>query len=106
MNLIPLHRESRVAVYGLSEFSELVYLGLKEIGVEEIDFYRLLDEDSAGSEGQKFLGTPVCSIDSFNQVNYDRIVIGSPQDSKKLRKELKNAGVDPDIIFGFFEGGQ
>ena len=34
-----LNAESRVAIYGNGEFAELVYLGLKELGIEEIEIF-------------------------------------------------------------------
>ena len=39
MNLLDVTEESRIAVYGTDEFAELVFLGLRELGIEEIDVY-------------------------------------------------------------------
>ena len=33
---LALNAESRVAIYGTGEFAELVYLGLRDLGIEEI----------------------------------------------------------------------
>ena len=51
---LALHQESEVAIYGTGDFAELVFLGLKEIGIEEIDIY---GQDSESNS--RFLGIPV-----------------------------------------------
>ena len=48
-----LNEESRVAICGTGEFAELVYLGLKELGIDEIDVFA---SESPG--GRRFLGLP------------------------------------------------
>ena len=48
-----LHEESQVAIYGTEEFAELVYLGLRELGIEEIDVFA-----SEVQAGHRFLGIP------------------------------------------------
>jgi len=41
---LALNEESRVAIYGTGEFAELIYLGLKELSIEEIDVFDLPSE--------------------------------------------------------------
>jgi ribosomal protein S25 len=65
-----LNQESRIAIYGTGEFAELVYLGLKEFGIEEIDIFGPLE-----SVDSKFLGMQVLGVGTLNQENYDKVVV-------------------------------
>ena len=49
--------ESRVAIYGTNDFAELVYLGLKDLGIEEIEVF-----DRKPGVGIKFVGLSVQEI--------------------------------------------
>ena len=76
---LALHEESRVAIYGTSEFAELVYLGLKEIGIYEIDVFAESPEFS-----DRFLGMPVLDINEILLHKYDRIMMAGVGDSVSL----------------------
>ena len=67
---LALNEESRVAICGTGEFAELVYLGLKELGIDEIDVYAArVNGDS------KFLGMPIREASTLQQYEYDQVVV-------------------------------
>ncbi len=68
MALTSLHMESRVAIIGTSDFAELVYLALKNHGVEDIDSFAL-----SAYPGQKFLGMQVRELSPKSLQAYDKI---------------------------------
>ena len=86
-----LNEESSIALYGTGEFAELVYLGLKEIGIKEIQVY----DDSVG-KGRQFLGMPVADISKLVPDGYDRVLVafldGSRETHEKLADLLKANG--------------
>ena len=92
-----LHAESRVAIYGTGEFAELVFLGLKELGVDEVDFF-----DDKEVTGSKFLGMAVQDISTFRPDQYERIVIGRIGDAGKPLRALFEIGADPEQCVTFF----
>jgi len=68
LSLTSLHLESRIAIIGTSDFAELVYLALKNHGIEDIQSFATTSE-----EGQKFLGMPVNKINKNTLRNFDKI---------------------------------
>jgi len=96
-DLLPLNSESKVAVYGVNDFAELVFLGLKEVGVDEIDFY---SQDN--QEGSRFLGMPVRELGTLPVENYDLVILAhlGPKDGKVTH--LLDAGVPPEKVVTFF----
>lgn len=92
-----LNPESRVAIYGTGEFAELVYLGLKELGIEELDVFA-----GDGLAGGKFLGMPVRDFSSFRPDHYDRIVVASLGEADKQLRSLLGSGVTPERVVTFF----
>ena len=97
---LALNQESRIAIYGTSEVAELVYLGLREIGIEDIDFYAATEPD-----GRKFLGMPVHGLQTLQGENYDRVVVASLSDSAAARRNLREHGVASEKVFMIFSGG-
>ena len=67
-----LHEESRVAIVGVGEFAELIYLGLKELHLNEIDVF---SDDPTAMHMEQFLGMPVRNIASLNPEEYSRVLI-------------------------------
>ena len=86
-----LNVESHVAMYGTGEFAELVYLGLKDLGIEEIEVF-----DRVKSNGAKFLGMPVQEMSDFKPDQYDRVVVAFLGEFKEQCSELRKAGVPPE----------
>lgn len=94
--LHPLNAESRVAMYGNGEFAELVYLGLREMGIEEIDVFNRLN----GTEA-KFLGKPVLNLEYLDSTNYDRVVIAHIASADSLRKTVRDLSLPVDKVISF-----
>ena len=97
LELLALHAESRIAIYKTGDFAELVYLGLKEIGVEEIDIFA-----PEGSAEGKFLGMPVREATNMRSEDYDLVVVGLLEDTKSSYVELRDLGISPAKLVTFF----
>ena len=93
---LSLHEESRVAIIGTGEFAELVFLGLKEIRIEEIDVF----STNPGATN-RFLGIPVQDISTINPQDYDRVLVASlnPQSDEEFSKILGES----EKLFTFFD---
>ena len=94
---LALNEESRIAMYGTGEFAELVYLGLREIEIEEIDIF---GPRSPGSG--KFLGMLVHDVETLRPERYDRVVVALLRGSEASYVELREAGVAPEKLVTFF----
>ena len=101
MGHLALHQESRIAIYGTGAFAELVFLGLKDIGIEEIDIYSL---DYLTSP--KFLGIQVRNATSIQSGHYDKVVIATLNYSETAVKALKKQGLKSVEIMSFFANGK
>ena len=87
MEGLPVNQESRIAVY----------LGLKEIGIDEITFYC-----TSVKAGRLFIGMPVHDISTIQSENYDKILVAELGSSEELRQELLRVGVPAQNIVTFF----
>ena len=96
-----LNEESRIAVYGTGEFAELVYLALRETGIEELDVFG----QSPSSNG-KFLGMFVQDISTLRPEEYDRVVLADLRDSKSSLTTLHDLRVAPEKVITFFGAGE
>jgi len=94
---LALNEESRVAIYGTSEFAELIYLGLKELSIEEIDVY-----DSNSIPARRFLGMPVRDLAMLQSESYDRVMVGYLKPSDAAISALVEKGVSSEQIVKFF----
>ena len=94
---LALHAESRVAIYGTGEFAELVYLGLRNLGIEEVDIFVPQSPD-----GDKFLGMPVRDVATLQPEHYDRVVIAAFNGLENRLAELQGQGVAADQLVTFF----
>ena len=94
---LALTAESRIAIYGAGEFAELVYIGLKELGIEEIDVF--IERDP---EGRKFLGMPIKKVNTLQPDWYDHIVIALMGDSNEQVAEIQKLGPYPHKVVTFF----
>ena len=97
---LALHEESRVAIVGIGGLAELVYLGLKDLGIEEISVF-----DQTDSPGDKFLGMPVRDIGTLQPSQYDSVVIAALSDSESILRCLKEHGVTLENPLTFFPDG-
>jgi len=92
-----LHAESCVAIYGTGEFAELVYLGLKDLGIDEIVIFNDNKTD------QKFLGMPVSEIRTIRPENYDSILVATLDEPIQIQQNIAGHGLASDrftVIFG------
>ena len=92
-----LNAESRVALYGTGEFAELVYLGLKELGIEEMGVF-----DGDGKVGSRFLGMPVQDFSAFRPEDYDIVVIAALNGTEHHSRVLLSSGVALEKLVTFF----
>ena len=94
---LAMNEETRVAMFGTGEFAELIYLGLKDIGVEEIDFF-----DSGDTTDQLFLGKRVRDISTLETDAYDHVVVAFLDNSKANVNEIKGLNAAPEKLVTFF----
>jgi hypothetical protein len=99
MESLAFHEETRVAVFGTGEFAELVYLGLRDFGITEIDIF-----SSGSPNGQTFLGMPVHSIDSLNADEYDRVIMAFLGEAKVAAATLSHHDDLSNKLVVFFSG--
>ena len=93
MEPLALHMESSVAIYGTGEFAELVYLGLRELGIEEVDIFT-----SGSPDGSRFLGMPVRDVTVMRPEYYDRVIVGLLEDTDNSCEELRARGVTSEQL--------
>ncbi len=100
-----LNPESRLAIYspvleaGQRELAELVYLGLRELGVEEVDVFA-----PGAPQGVRFLGQPVHDIGALRQEHYNQVVFVCLKDSEPTWVELRDRGVPAEKLVTLFNG--
>ena len=97
---LSLNEESRVAIYGIGEFAELVFMGLRESGIDEIDVF-----DAVSAPNVKFLGMPIQPLLSLDPNQYEWVLVGRLTDLSQTRAFLIENGVKPEILITFFEDG-
>jgi DNA-binding MarR family transcriptional regulator len=83
--------QQRVAVYGTGDAAELVYLLLKDMGLELVAVF-----DAQGDS--RFLGMTVQSIAGQQDVAYDVLIIAVLERPAAIRKLLSAAGVPADKV--------
>lgn len=94
---LALNEESRIAIYGTGELAELVYLGLKEIGIDEIDVF-----GPKSLEGHRFLGMPVQDLAALRPERYDRVLLALLQGWEVPHAALQERGATPEKLVTFF----
>ena len=101
--LVPLalNVESRVAIYGTGEFAELVYLGIREIGIEEIDIFNASEAGVA-----MFLGIRVRDVTHLKPEDYDQVLVGCLGDLQDVTDQLQELGVCSDKLVTFLWNGR
>jgi DNA-binding MarR family transcriptional regulator len=82
--------QHRVAVYGTGDVAELVFLLLKEMG---LDLVAVID-DSSG----RFLDMPVQSLAEQDAASYDVLIVAVLEKPGAARKRLLAAGVPPEKV--------
>jgi len=97
LQTVALNEESRVAIFGTGEFAELVYLGLREMEVEEIDIFGSKDTGNG-----RFLGMLVRDVGTLQPEQYDRIFVARLNSPDADCMELQALGVAKDKLVTFF----
>ena len=97
LQMVALNEESRVAIFGTGEFAELVYLGLREMDVEEIDVF-----SSEATGNGRFLGMSVRDVGTLQPEQYDRIFVARLNSTDADCTELQELGVAKDKLVTFF----
>ena len=98
---LDLNPESRVAICGTGEFAELVYLGLRDIGIEEIEVF-IANEP----QGQKFLGMPVQDLGTLQPNQYDQVVVALLGGEEQIYQQLQLIGVGPGKLITLLADGK
>ena len=98
---LALNVESRVAIYGTGEFAELVYLGIREISIEEIDIFNASEADVA-----TFLGIRVRDVTHLKPEEYDRVLVGCLGELQDVKDQLQELGVGNDQLVTFLSNGR
>ena len=96
---LALNEESRIAIYGTGEFAELVYLGLRDMGIEEIEVFH-----TPGNGDSRFLGMPVRDITTLRAEDYDRVVLAFLKRGDAGINGLEGLYVPADKLVKFFNG--
>ena len=94
---LDLHRESSIAIYGTGELAELVYLALREMNIEEVDFY-----SSGAPDGRRFLGMRVRDVSDLQPNEYDWFLVGIMEAPETSYAILKDHGVASDKLITLF----
>lgn len=98
---LALHSESRIAICGTGELAELVYLGLKELEIEEIEIFGPTE-----AAGQKFLGLLVQDVAELRPEDYDKVVIAELGVVEPTGRQTPLGGSDADRFITFFADGK
>ena len=98
LDSLSLNSESRIAIYGTGEFAELVYLGLREIGIEEFAIFSTSMDSS-----DRFLGMPVADISRLDPDQFDLVFVGQLESLNVVRTELQRQGVEDEQLIAFFD---
>jgi DNA-binding MarR family transcriptional regulator len=96
---LELHAESRVAIFGTGELAELVYLGLREAGIEEIDIYA-----PSNPANGKFLGSRIRDVEASPPTDHDRVIIAALDGVEEKRAHLRGLGIPQDRIVSLLPG--
>ncbi|MDA1349481.1 MAG: winged helix-turn-helix domain-containing protein [Chloroflexi bacterium] len=84
---LDIDTDSRVAIYGTTEFAEMIYLALRELGVAKIDFF---DRE----QGEKnFLGQPVWGLDQVAAEDYAIVLVAHMTEVPSRLEELQAGGL-------------
>lgn len=91
LGVVDTSPESVVAIYGTNELGELMYLALREAGVNRIEF---LEEAGQG----EFLSSPVRPIESIAPGDYVKVLVAYSTEIESRQQRLLCLGVSPDRV--------
>lgn len=93
---LSLSKDSKVAILGTSEYAELAYLALKDLGVNDIEIFDLRSTD------RDFLGIKVSQMSEIHPERYCKIMIALPKERGLLRENLMMNGIPDSQIVEMF----
>ena len=85
--------DSSVGIYGVGEVAEIVYVCLRDVGVDQIE---VLQPDT-GASG-RFLGLDIVDLASAAPQRYSKIIVADTNDVSRRHSELSAAGFADDQI--------
>jgi DNA-binding MarR family transcriptional regulator len=88
---VTVAQRRRVAIYGTGDAAELVFLLLREMGLELVAIF------GPHADGQ-FLGLPVQAIDGHASVVYDVLIVAVLERPAGTTKMLRQVGVPDDKV--------
>ena len=89
-------RRNRVAMYGTGDAAELVFLLLRDMGLELVAVF--------GDEPGTFLGFPVRPVAEHGQVDYDVLIVAALDRPAGTVKRLLSAGIARDRLLMLHPG--
>lgn len=95
---LTIDSDSRVAIYGTTEFAEMIFLALREHGVQNIDFF---DSDT---ESQQFLGQEIFPVHDIASKNYAVILVAHTTKISSKLDELRSEGIPQGAIVTPLQG--
>ena len=85
--------DSSVGIYGAGEVAEIVFLSLRDAGVDQIEVLHP-DRGAAG----RFLGLDVIALASAAPERYSKVIVADTNDVRRRHSELSAAGFSDDQI--------
>ncbi len=89
----------KVAFCGVDEITEIAYISLQETRLELAGIFNTV------SEGKKFFGYTVFSLEDIKTAEFEIIIITSFQNSDTFKHFLVEKGIKEDKIFDISSGG-
>jgi DNA-binding MarR family transcriptional regulator len=89
---VAVARRKRVAIYGTGDAAELVFLLVRDMG---LDLVAVFGPDGSGD---RFLGLPVLAIGEHTTVAYDVLVVAVLERPAGTAKLLRQSGVLPEKL--------
>ena len=86
-----LNSESRIALLGNKEFTELAYICLRDMGITEID---VISQNS----NEKFLGNNTIKLEYVDLKNHNAIILGMHNNSNEDKELLIKKGIPESRI--------
>ena len=85
--------DSSVGVYGVGEVAEIVYVCLRDCGVEHIEIL-----DANPSAVDRFLGHDVLDVGSVVPERFSKVIVADTNDAARRHSDLRVAGFTSDQI--------
>ena len=87
----------KIAIYGLTELTELVFLALRDMELNKIEVF---DKEA---HKRRFLGIPVRNLESLVPGEYTKVMVAYSSNVEEHCKELFGTGVLPSQVVTLFQ---